>query len=105
GDAGLVRLEIVEERAALVLSPCAKERGDVHRRGAEEWIRQRGLALPPRRREVAHRLRHLRSGDLLLVDEEDAGARRGPGPRAVGSPEVRRYRRGGRRWVGLHEPA
>src|SRR5882672_650534 len=26
GDAGLVRLEIVEERAALVLSPCAEER-------------------------------------------------------------------------------
>ena len=77
----------------------------MHRRGAEERIRQRGLSLPARRRQVAHRLRHLRSGDLLLVDEEDAGARRGPRPRAVGSPEVRRYRRGGRRRVGLHESA
>src|SRR5437762_9776294 len=91
------RLEIVEERAAFVLSPYAEERRDVHRRGSEERIRQRGVSLPARCRELAHRPRHLRSRDLLLVDDEDAGVRRGPGPRAVGRPEVRRYRRGGRR--------
>src|SRR5262249_61236536 len=71
GDAGLVPLEILEERAALVFSPNGKQRCDVHGGGAEERVGERSLTLPAWRREISHRVRHLGGRNLLLVDEQD----------------------------------
>src|SRR5262249_38111529 len=86
-DARIVGLEVLQETLRLLLAPGREERRDMHGRGPEERVRDRGLTSPARAREVADGAGHLPSRDFVLVYEQDAGSGREAGPAPVGRAE------------------